>query len=181
MNALIICGSRNRKGQTAQAAKALAEGIASAGGTHDTVFLPELTLQHCRQCNDDGWGTCRSEGKCAIADDFAGIVDRFSAADRVAFATPVYFSDLSESMKAFTDRLRRICRHESAKKRVEGKRCVGVCVAGGGGGGAPNCCVSLERVLGHCGLDTVDLVPVRRQNLAAKVEVLKRAGALLVS
>jgi multimeric flavodoxin WrbA len=181
MNALIICGSRNRKGQTAQAVQALADGIAQADGACDTVFLPELTLERCRQCNNDGWGTCRSEGKCAIADDFAKTVDRLSAAGAVAFVTPVYFGDLSESMKAFADRLRRTCRHESAKKKVEGKRCVGVCVAGGGGGGAPNCCVSLERVLGACGFDMVDLVPVRRQNLAAKVELLKRVGASLAS
>jgi multimeric flavodoxin WrbA len=181
MRVTLICGSRNRTGQTARAASALVEGVARAGGTHETVFLPELALERCRQCRDDGWGTCRSEGACVIADDFAAVVAKLAGSDAVAFVTPVYFGDLSESIKAFTDRLRRICMHEATRKKFEGKRCLGMCVAGGGGGGAPSCCLSLEKVLSRCGFDTVDFIAVRRQNLAGKAESITRAGVLLIS
>jgi multimeric flavodoxin WrbA len=179
MQTLIIFGSRNSKGQTARAAGALLEGIAANGGTAESIFLPTIPLAHCRQCDDSGWGLCRREGKCVIDDPFADIVTKISAADLTIFATPVYYSDLSESMKAFTDRLRRICTHDRAHKRMEGKRAVGLCVAGGGGGGSGECCAHLEKVLTICGLDVVDMIPVRRQNLDAKLSVLKEEGKRL--
>ncbi len=180
MNVLIISGSRNPEGQTARAAKALLAGVESAGAQGELVFLPPLTIERCRQCEDSGWGLCRAEGRCVIEDDLAPLVERIQAADAVAFATPVYFSDLSESLRAFLDRLRRISRGPGGKEGLEGKPAVGICVAGGGGGGAPNCTVSLKKVLSTIGFDVVDMVPARRQNLDMKVEVLKTVGACLV-
>ena len=82
-------------------------------------------------------------------------------------------------LKAFLDRFRRTCLHEKGKAGIEGKAAVGICVAGGGGGGAPACALSLEKVLGTCGFDLVDLVPVRRQNLEAKLHVLRLTGDAL--
>ena len=179
MDILVVCGSRNPQGQTARAAAAILEGVRRAGGDGDTVFLPQRRIERCRQCDDAGWGICRSEGRCVIEDDLGALVDRIAAAEAVAFATPVYFGDLSESLRAFLDRLRRTCMNQAGKARVAGKRAVGVCVAGGGGGGAPNCCVQLERILNTCGLDVVDMVPVRRQNLQAKVRALGQIGQWL--
>jgi len=179
MHVIIVLGSRNPSGQTAAAAGAFLAGIREGGGDGEEVFLPPRQIERCRQCDDNGWGTCRSDGRCAIADDFAALVERIREADAVAFATPVYFGDLSESLRAFLDRLRRICRHETGKDRLAGKWAVGICVAGGGGGGAPNCAVSLERVLGHCGFDLLDVVPVRRQNLDIKKAALRAGGRWL--
>jgi len=99
----------------------------------------------------------------------------------VVFATPVYFGDLSESMRALLDRLRRTCMNEAGKDGISGKLAVGICVAGGGGGGAPSCIVSLEKVLRTCGFDVVDLIPVRRQNLDMKLDVLRITGEWLAS
>ena len=84
-------------------------------------------------------------------------------------------------MKAFTDRLRRICLHADGKQGIEGKPTVAVCVAGGGGGGAPTCTVSLERVLRTCGFEVVDVVPARRQNLKMKEDVLRVTGRWFAS
>ena len=179
MNLLVISGSRNPHGQTASAADALLQGAADAGAMGETVFLPRLAIERCRQCDDNGWGICRSEGRCVIDDDFASIVDRIEAADAVAFANPVYFGDLSESLRAFLDRLRRTCMNEAGKARIAGKKTVGICVAGGGGGGAPFCTFSLEKVLATCGFDVVDMIPIRRQNLDVKREVLRTVGEWL--
>jgi len=181
MKTLIINGSRNPKGQTAQAADAIREGLSQAGATVEQVFLPALKLEHCRQCNDDGWGLCRKEGRCAVDDAFPGLVEKIRAADAVVFATPVYYSDLSESLKAFADRLRRICTQAAGRVGIEKKPMVGVCVAGGGGGGAPQCCVHLAGVMGICGFDVVDTLPVRRQNLQEKLPALKQAGQWLAT
>ena len=116
------------------------------------------------------------EGVCIIEDDFPGLVDAIAAADAVVFATPVYFGDLSESLRAFLDRLRRVCMHEAGKAKVEGKPALGICVAGGGGGGAPACAQSLDKIVDRCGFDLVDVIPVRRQNLEMKRDILRATG-----
>jgi multimeric flavodoxin WrbA len=181
MRTLVICGSRNPQGQTARAAEAVRQGLAQAGASVETVFLPVLKIERCRQCDDDGWGLCRKAGRCVIADDLAELVEKIRQADAVVFATPVYYSDLSESLRAFTDRLRRLCTHAAGRAAIKGKPALGVCVAGGGGGGAPACCVSLDRVLATCGFEVVDMLPVRRQNLPAKLPILEHAGRWLAS
>ena len=179
MKVAIIVGSRNLDGQTARAAKALLQGIEETGGEGETFFLPQLKIERCRQCDDGGWGQCRAEGSCVIEDDLPDVVDRLESAGAAVFANPVYFGDLSESLRAFLDRLRRTCMHKDGKRRIDGKPAVGICVAGGGGGGAPACCVSLEKVLQRCGFDVVDMVPARRQNLRFKLDVLRETGKWL--
>jgi len=181
MKTILICGSRNPNGQTAQAADAVLKGLAKAGASAEQVFLPTLKVERCRQCDDNGWGLCRKEGSCVIDDDLSGLVEKMRQADAVVFATPVYYSDLSESLRAFVDRLRRICTNEAGRVSIKGKPVIGVCVAGGGGGGAPACCVSLEKVMTTCGLDVVDVFPVRCQNLQAKLQTLELAGQWLAS
>jgi multimeric flavodoxin WrbA len=181
MQFVIVLGSRNPAGQTARAAQAMRDGLVAAGANGELVYLPTLQIERCRQCEDNGWGICRSQGECVIEDDFASVVARIRAADVVVFATPVYFSDQSESMRAFTDRLRRISRTKEHRQGIAGKPTAGICVAGGGGGGAPFCTVSLEKVLRTCGFDVVDMVPARRQNLDLKVEILKTTGRWLAT
>lgn len=181
MTVLMISGSRNPDGQTARAANAILAGVSKAGARTARVFLPTCQVERCRQCEDNGWGQCRREGSCVIEDDFAGLVDRIGTAGAVVVATPVYFADLSESLRAFLDRLRRTCMHETGRSAVAGKPVVGLCVAGGGGGGAPACCLSLERILNRCGLDVVDMIPIRRQNLEAKLDQLEREGEWLAA
>ena len=179
MVSVIISGSRNPEGQTAQAVGAARKGMEAVGCDVETLFLPALDVERCRQCDNDGWGLCRKEGRCVIDDDFADIADKIRSADVVVFATPVYYSDLSESLRAFLDRLRRTCTQPPGREGIDGKPALGVCVAGGGGGGAPACCLSLEKVLTTCGFDVTDLIPVRRQNLSAKLTTLQHGGSAL--
>ena len=180
MDLLVVSGSRNPEGQTARAIKALVGGAAEGGCQFKTFFLPRMNLERCRQCEDHGWGLCRAEGRCIIEDDFAMLVEEIRKADAIVFATPVYFSDLSESLRAFLDRLRRVTRNNEELDRImQGKVAIGVCVAGGGGGGAPTCAVSLEKVVSRCGFNIVDMIPVRRQNLEMKLKVLRITGEWL--
>ena len=181
MKFAIVLGSRNPQGQTARAADAVRQGLVAGGGVGEMIYLPELQIERCRQCDQNGWGTCRTDASCVIDDDFAAVVDKLRGADALVFATPVYYGSLSESMRAFTDRLRRICGHAADKAGMAGKPAIGVCVAGGGGGGAPSCTVSLEKVLRTCGFDLVDLIPVRRQNLDMKREILQITGQWLAT
>jgi multimeric flavodoxin WrbA len=142
-------------------------------------MLPEANIQRCRQCDADGWGLCRREGRCIIEDDFEALVDRMRKADAVVFVSPVYFGEMSESVRAFLDRLRRIGIQDSGKAGIAGKHAMGICVAGGGGGGSPMCAEEMVRILSTCGFDVLDVVPVRRQNMELKVQVLSITGRWL--
>ena len=190
MKALIISGSRNENGRTALLIKALQKGIDKACGTSECLFLPKLDIERCRQCDADGWGTCRDEDECVIDDDFVMIEENINKADVVVFANPVYFGELSESMKAFLDRLRRV-RTKIPRTPIpgppgpfnkdDGKIAIGLCYAGGSGNGTTNCCMVLERTLQICGFDVVDMVPARRQNLEAKQPALELLGEWLAT
>jgi len=181
MKIVMISGSRNLSGQTARAANALLDGVSNAGCDVESIFLPTLELDRCSQCEDNGWGICRKEGVCIIEDDFASVVKKVREAEAAVFATPSYYGDLSESMRAFMDRLRRICVVSDGRIGIQDKPVMGVCVAGGGGGGALACCLSLEKVMNACGFDVLDMVPVKRQNLKAKLNNLRLNGAWLAT
>ena len=178
MKVLAILGSRDPTGQTATAAQALLKGLEEEGATAEKVFLPELSIESCRQCEEDGWGICHSEGRCIIKDDVEAVREKITDVDTLVFANPVYYSDLSESMRAFTDRLRRC---SSPFKNRTGKNpyfkpVIGICVAGGG---AESCCANLKKVLTTCGFECIDMIPVRRQNLMIKRKTLRLIGQWL--
>jgi NAD(P)H-dependent FMN reductase len=191
MQALVISGSRNRQGKTAQAAEAIRRGVTRGGGKSESIFLTELKLERCRQCNPDGWGICRSEGRCVIDDDFASIVEKIKVSDVVIFANPVYFGDLCESLRGFLDRYRRIRFSTAFRPPAPGAPpmgfgaggipAIGIAYAGGSGNGTISCLANLERVLQTCGFDVVDMIPARRQNLDVKLPLLEKIGEWLAS
>jgi multimeric flavodoxin WrbA len=186
MKILALSGSRNREGQTARAIKAIQKGVTEAKGKTEVVFLTELKLERCRQCDPDGWGFCRKEGRCIIEDDLASVVEKVKAADVVVFANPVYFGDLSESMRTFLDRFRRTLFKPGAAPRPGfptggGTPAIGLCYAGGSGNGTVSCAASLERVLQTCGFDVIDMIPVRRQNIDVKMPMLEMIGKWLAA
>ncbi len=187
---LVLSGSRNRQGQTARAVNAVCQGVAAAGGTTETVFLTELNLERCRQCEADGWGICRREGRCIIDDDFALLVEKIQSADVVVFANPVYFGDICESLRTFLERFRRTRFARFGRPpapgmppapAIPGTPVVGYCYAGGSGNGTASCCASLERLLQTGGFDVVDMILARRQNLDFKLQLLEQVGRWLVS
>ena len=186
MKILILSGSRNREGQTAKAIKAVQKGITAGKGKSEVIFLTELKLERCRQCDPDGWGLCRKEGRCIIEDDFPSLVDKVKAADVMVFANPVYFGDLSESMRCFLDRYRRTLFKPGAAPRPGfpmsgGAPAIGISYAGGSGNGTVSCSAPLERVLQTCGFDVVDMIQVRRQNIAMKLPILEMTGNWLTT
>jgi multimeric flavodoxin WrbA len=181
MQMLILSGSRNPEGRTARAVHAIEAGARGAGAGTECIFLPELTIERCRQCDSNGWGLCRREGRCTVEDDFPTLVEKIKASDVTVFATPVYFHDLSESMRAFLDRLRRICFLRAEAQGTPGISVAGLCYAGGSGTGAPSSCFALERILQTCGFDIVDMIPLRRQNLEARLPALESVGAWLAT
>jgi multimeric flavodoxin WrbA len=186
MKVLIISGSRNREGQTARIIKAIQKGIDAGKGESEVIFLIEKNIERCRMCDPDGWGQCRRKGTCIIKDDCPEIIEKVKAADVLVFANPVYFFDLSESMRSFLDRYRRV-RFMSGKVQPPGFGmpggipAIGICFAGGSGNGTVTCSANLERILQHCGFDVVDMINVRRQNVDIKIPMLEMVGKWLTT
>lgn len=190
MKILAISGSRSRQGKTARALAAIQKGAEAGNAERETGFLPEFKIERCRQCNADGWGKCLEEGCCVIKDDFDGLVQRIKVADLVVFASPVYYHDLSESMKSFLDRYRRITApwFQSQGGRRPGtspdkalQPAIGLCYAGGSGNGTTACAEILESILQTCGFDVVDMFLCRRQNLEFKLPLLEKTGRWLAT
>ena len=188
MRIVMVSGSRNREGRTARSLQAIGKGAAKAGADLEYIFLLELNLERCRQCDPDGSGICMREHRCIIKDDFDMVAAKLAAADAVVFASPVYFLDLSESVRAFMERLRRV---KGPPKPLPGGGpraarpgavpAVGLCLAGSGGGGAITCCQILEIIMLECSFDVVDMIPVRRQNLKFKLPLMELTGEWLAS
>ena len=181
MKTVIISGSRNPEGQTAQAAKAYLKGFIDAGGEGEIIYLPKLQIDRCRQCEDSGWGLCIKEGRCVIDDDLAAVAAKVHEADVVALANPVYYADISESLRAFLDRFRRVRWPKVSQQQQDVKPVVLMCVAGGSGGGSPECIQSMEKAVRHLGFDIAAEVPAKRQDLQERCEELYNIGKKLAA
>lgn len=184
MHVLAISGSRNREGQTARGIYTICKGLETGGATSEVVFLPELKLERCRQCEPSGDGLCTREGRCIVEDDFQTIVEKMNEADAIIFATPVYFLDITESMRGLLDRYRRVCFHNiiaaggiGATPGQPGKPVIAYCYAGGmSGNGTISCANNLCEILSFCNFDVVDVILARRQNLEFKIPILELTG-----
>jgi NAD(P)H-dependent FMN reductase len=108
------------------------------------------------------------------------LVHKIHESDVVVFATPVYFRDLSESMKTFLDKLRRISAF-NPDPITKGVSAVGLSMAGGGGGGATSACMNMESTLLMCRFDVIDMIPTRRQNFEIKLPMLELTGEWLAT
>jgi multimeric flavodoxin WrbA len=179
MNVIVISASPNTNGLTAACAAAAAEGVRLAGGSVQEVRLNDLQIGLCRACND-GWGTCRNDHECQTQDDFQELHHRVLRADAIVLVTPVYWGEMSESAKAFTDRLRRCEASAGAASRLAGKPVIAVAAAGGSGGGMITCLASLERWLQHVRTRTFDLIPVNRWSREYKLVAIREAGRTMV-
>jgi len=180
MDILIISSSANTDGLTASCTRAAREGISQGGAEPQEVGLNDLTIGSCKAC-DHGWGTCRDEHYCKVLDDFQVLHERVLKADAFVFVTPVYWGDLSESMKAFTDRLRRCEALRNTESGLYQKPILAVAAAGGSGSGTITCLASLERWIEHVHACKWDFIPVNRWSREYKLETIRAAAEAMTS
>ncbi|MDR1351894.1 MAG: flavodoxin family protein [Treponema sp.] len=104
MNILVINGSpRGGKSNTLKLADAFIEGINKAGNhSVEIITVSQQTIEPCRGCF-----CCweKTPGKCVIADDMGGILDRYSNADLIIWSFPLYYYGVPSKTKALIDRL----------------------------------------------------------------------------
>ena len=176
MKILVITSSPNKDGLTAACASAAANGIRAARGSVAQVRLNSLRIDKCHACND-GWGTCLAEHRCQEEDDFQALHARLAHADGYVLVTPVYWGEVSESAKAFTDRLRRCeATREPGESILFNKPVTAVAAAGGSGGGMITCLLSMERWIQHVQARSFDLIPVNRSSREYKLAAIREAG-----
>jgi len=179
MKIIAIQSSPNLDGLTCQLAHAVLEGAQSEGAEIELVHLNKLSIDSCK-AHGRGWGTCSSEGKCIIKDDFQNLREKINQADALVLSTPVYFGDLSESAKRFLDRWRRCETFNRQASPLKGKLAIGIAAAGGSGGGAVTALHNLEIYLRWLQFTVFDLVPVIRISKRHKLDMLKIAGKGMV-
>ena len=181
MKIFVIYSSPNKVGLTSACASAAAEGIRSTGCSAEEICLNNLKIDHCHACNN-GWGTCQLEHRCQEEDDFQSLHASISPADGYVLVTPVYWGEMSESAKAFTDRLRRCeATQEEGKSILFKKPVIAVAAAGGSGGGMISCLLTMERWIQHVHGRVFDLIPVNRWSQEYKLAAIRAAGQAMAS
>ena len=179
MNVLVISSSPNVDGLTAACASAAVAGAGQAGAQVEQVLLNDLNVGMCEAC-DNGWGTCRNDHQCQVEDDFQALHERALRADALVLVTPVYWHEMSESAKAFVDRIRRCEATKGEESGLSGKPVIAVAAAGGSGNGMITCLFSMERWVEHVRARKYDFVPVNRWNRPYKLDAITEAARTMV-
>lgn len=175
MSILVIWSSPNTDGLTAAAADHIVQGIHAAGAEADVIHLNAKNVSMCRACGNS-WGTCLSQGKCVIDDDFEEIYRAIIDCDALVLISPVYWHDISENMKALVDRMRRC--DPFTNHALVGKKCMLVACAGGTGNGAISCLRKMEAFASHLKMQPLERIPVIRFNREYMLPALRGAGEM---
>ena len=97
---VLVISTSLRPGSNSEAlADAFLAGAQAAGNTVEKVTLRGKTIAFCRGCL-----ACQSAGRCVIPDDAIEIAEKMRMADVIAFATPIYYYEMSGQMKTLLDR-----------------------------------------------------------------------------
>lgn len=163
MNVMVIISSPNVDGLTAACGKKAQAGAEEAGAGVVMVNLNQHRIGNCHACGT-GWGPCRNEHQCQIKDDFQNLHQSMEGMDAFVLITPVYWGEMSESAKAFTDRLRRCEAFKKNKNFLEDKPVISIAAAGGSGNGITSCLTSMERLFTHVKAEKFDFIGVTQKN-----------------
>lgn len=98
-NILIISSSLRRGSNSEALANEFARGASDVGNKVELISLRDKDIRFCRGCL-----ACQTTQKCVIADDAQAIVAKMHDADVIAFATPIYYYEMSGQLKTLLDR-----------------------------------------------------------------------------
>ena len=85
------------------------KGAESEGAKVEKVLLKDLRISPCLECD-----RCFKKGKCVINDGMRVLYQKFIAANRLIFASPIYFIALCAQAKMAIDR----CQALWARKHI---------------------------------------------------------------
>lgn len=87
-------------------------GAESAAAETEYVRLCDLNITPCTECN-----FCYESGKCRIDDDYQTLCSKMLEADRMIFATPIFFMTVSAQAKTLIDRCQCLWAHKFVLKQ----------------------------------------------------------------
>lgn len=175
MKIMVITSSPNKDGLTAACGKAALEGAKEGGAEVTVVDLNSLNVGICHACGN-GWGPCLQDHECQVKDSFQELHQSMKEYNGFVIVTPVYWGDLSESAKAFFDRLRRCEAWKNEEGVLQEKPVISVAAAGGSGNGVVSCLTSMERLLMHVKAERFDFIGITRKNRGYKLDAIKYAA-----
>jgi multimeric flavodoxin WrbA len=129
-------------------------GASSAGAEAEYLRLCKFNIAPCLAC-----GACYATGECPLQDDFAAVLPKMLAADRLIFATPIFFMSVCSQAKILIDRCQCLWASKYILKRPvvgprETSRLAMVIAVGGKKGGK---CFDCIRLMMKYYLDAVDM------------------------
>jgi multimeric flavodoxin WrbA len=74
-------------------------GASTAGAEAEYMRLCKFNIRPCTACS-----ACYSTGECPLDDDFAAVLPKMLLADRLVFATPIFFMSVCSQAKILIDR-----------------------------------------------------------------------------
>ena len=96
---LVISTSLRKNSNSEKLAEAFASGAEDAGNVVEFLSLKDKTIAFCEGCM-----ACHKLGRCVIDDDANMIARKMYEAEVIAFATPIYYYEMSGQMKTMIDR-----------------------------------------------------------------------------
>lgn len=96
---LVISSSLRKNSNSEMLADEFMRGAKEAGHQAEKVSLRDKRIGFCKGCL-----ACQKTGHCVINDDAAEIAQKMLTADVIAFATPIYYYEMSGQMKTMLDR-----------------------------------------------------------------------------
>lgn len=98
-NVLVISSTLRKNGNSEVLAKGFCRGANDSGHNVEFVTLQDKEIKFCKGCL-----ACLKTDACVIKDDSNEIVEKMKNADVIAFATPIYYYDMSGQLKTLLDR-----------------------------------------------------------------------------
>lgn len=98
-NVLVISSTLRKNGNSELLAKEFLKGAESAGHNAEFITLQNKEINFCKGCL-----ACQKTGRCVIKDDTVEIVEKMKNTDVIAFATPIYYYEMSGQLKTLLDR-----------------------------------------------------------------------------
>lgn len=104
-----IAGSPRRGGNTDLLLDEALKGAKEAGAEVEKIYVRNYKITPCIECNG-----CFKDGGCVIKDEMQEIYPKLLEADRIIFASPMFFMGVTGWAKALIDR----CQALWAKKYI---------------------------------------------------------------
>jgi len=99
LKVLAISTSPRRNGNTDALLNEAVRGAVDAGAETEFLYASKMNIAPCVECS-----ACFKTGKCRVMDDYQVAFEKMLAADRIIFATPIFFMTVCAQAKLLMDR-----------------------------------------------------------------------------